>query len=98
LKKDGDSDRYKTILEFIKMGLNSWTQRCLENVYFSCVHGAVFNVTRIVIQGRIDDRDGGGGDDEFCLNCLLQCKCIIYEGYAWTLSCKATSYHPLCGL
>jgi hypothetical protein len=23
LKKDGDSDRYKTILEFIKMGLNS---------------------------------------------------------------------------
>ena len=31
-------------------------------------------------------------------NCLLQCKCINYEGYAWTLSCKVTSCHPLCGL
>jgi len=43
----------------------------------------VFSVTGIVIQGRIDDKDGGGvGGDEFCLNCLLQCKCIIYGGYA----------------
>lgn len=43
----------------------------------------MFSVTSIVIQGSIDDKGGGGGGgDEFCLNCLLQYKCINYERYA----------------
>jgi len=45
LTKGTARERYKTILEFIRMGLNNRTPRCLENVYFSCVHGALFSLT-----------------------------------------------------
>ena len=57
------------------MGLNSRTQRCLENVYFSCVHGAVFSVTsHKYCHPRQDWWDGGGGggdDDVFYLELLV---------------------------